>query len=133
MSWKVPEKFRDRAIGTRFESYPGESHGHFKIPSPDKSRVTRTLLYVLASPGLNEIPWEHVSARAVKQLGSKQFKNYTPTWDEMCFLKSLFWGDEDCVVQYHPPKSDYVNVHENVLHLYRPTAVEIPMPPKVTV
>ena len=34
------------------------------------------------------------------------------------------------VMQYHPAKSEYVNLYENRLHLWRPVGVEIPTPPK---
>jgi len=34
------------------------------------------------------------------------------------------------VVQYHPPKSDYVNNVDNCLHLFRPLNAEMPRPPK---
>ena len=132
MVWRVPEQYRRVDPAGRYFSRKGDPYGLFIVPSPDKSRVTRADLYVIASPGMDGIEWEHVSARVVKQYG-KNFRNFTPTWDEMCFIKGLFWGDEDCVVQFHPPKSDYVNVHENVLHLYRPTAADMPRPPKITV
>jgi hypothetical protein len=48
----------------------------------------------------------------------------------MCFIKDLFWDAEDVVIQYHPAKSEYVNMHENTLHLWRPVGKEIPTPPK---
>jgi hypothetical protein len=51
----------------------------------------------------------------------------------MCFAKDMFWDDEDLAVQYHPPKSDYINTHPNVLHMWRVPGVEFPMPPKVFV
>ena len=63
--------------------------------------------------------WEHVSVSAAT----------VPTWAEMCWVKALFWGPEEAVVQYHPPESSYVNVHQRVLHLWRPVGVEFPMPP----
>jgi len=66
--------------------------------------------------------WEHVSVSLDR--------NRCPTWDEMCFVKSLFWDDDDCVIQFHPPKSDYVNIHKYVLHLWRPIGFEIKIPPK---
>lgn len=53
--------------------------------------------------------WEHVS------VSSKR----TPTWDEMCYVKRLFWDDEETVIQYHPPKSEYVNMAKTCLHLWR--------------
>lgn len=44
--------------------------------------------------------WEHVSVTALLR---------TPTWEEMCWVKDLFWKSEETVLQYHPPKSCYVN------------------------
>ena len=61
--------------------------------------------------GENEMGWEHVSI----ELCAKRL----PTWDEMCFIKELFWDDEEEVVQIHPKKSHYVNITE-ALHLWRP-------------
>ena len=42
-----------------------------------------------------------------------------PTWQEMCGVKRRFFEPEDCVVQYHPPESTYVNDHPYCLHLWR--------------
>jgi hypothetical protein len=56
--------------------------------------------------------WEHVSI---------SIKHRPPNWQEMCFAKELFWDDEEAVVQFHPPKSQYVNCHPNCLHLWRDT------------
>jgi hypothetical protein len=64
--------------------------------------------------------WEHVSV---------SLHHRCPTWDEMVFVKSLFWSDDECVIQYHPPKSEYVNCHPYCLHLWKPIDVAIPMPP----
>lgn len=64
--------------------------------------------------------WEHVSVSLV---------NRCPTWDEMCFVKDLFWSPEETVVQYHPRASEYVNNHPYCLHLWRPIGVGLPLPP----
>lgn len=56
--------------------------------------------------------WEHVS---VSRIGS----NRPPIWDEICFVKDMFWDENECVVQFHPKKSDYVNLHPGVLHLWK--------------
>lgn len=63
--------------------------------------------------------WEHVSVSA----------RGIPTWEEMCWVKGRFWEDNECVVQFHPPEDKYVNVHENVLHLWKPVGIEFPQPP----
>ena len=70
--------------------------------------------------------WEHVSVCPYK-------KRIVPSWDDMCRIKDIFWHDEECVVQFHPPKKDYVNNMENCLHLWRPINQEIPMPPSIMV
>ena len=79
------------------------------------------------------MPWEHVSARtAVKKYHGRMLER-APTWDEMCLLKEIFWGDDECVMQLHPKKADYVNQHPCVLHLWKPIGIEIPTPPKIAV
>lgn len=81
-------------------------------------------LRIIASSGDDSMPWEHVSVSLEKRC---------PTWKEMCIVKRLFWGDDEMVVQYHPPESDYVNQHEFCLHLWKPIGVELPSPPLVAV
>lgn len=83
---------------------------------------------VIASSGDGEIQWEHVSARARDYKGER-----TPTWTEMCWIKDLFWDEDERVMQLHPPKSEYVNNHPFVLHLWKPIGVEIPHPPSEAV
>ncbi len=68
--------------------------------------------------------WEHVSV-------SRQDR--VPTWGEMDQVKRLFWGPEDCVVQFHPPESRYVNMHPFCLHLWRPLEAHLPQPPMIMV
>ena len=70
--------------------------------------------------------WEHVSVKLTTA-------NRTPNWEEMCFVKSLFWGPEDVVMQLHPAESEYVNNHPNVLHLWRPITGTIPVPDSILV
>ena len=57
--------------------------------------------------------WEHVSIRPYN-------KRITPSWEDMCRLKDMFFYDHEEVVQFHPPKNEYVNIMENCLHLWRP-------------
>lgn len=65
--------------------------------------------------------WEHVSV-------SLEYR--VPLWVEMCFVKSLFWEDEECVVQFHPPRSLYYNHHPHMLHLWRDTNEDHELPPR---
>ena len=63
------------------------------------------------------IMWEHLSV---------SLPNRLPTWEELKFIKMLLWEPEDEVMQFFPPQSEYVNVHPNCLHLWRPTNCKLP-------
>ncbi|SRR5260370_9467 len=82
-------------------------------------------------PALRTNGWEHVSASA--RFGRDYKDPSIPTWAEMCYVKDLFWDDEDVVVQFHPRKSEYVNEQPHTLHLWRPIHVELPVPPTILV
>lgn len=114
--WFEAEKHR--VVFPGWESSHGDDFGWFMVPSPSARGVT---LKVLVGPGTEEIPWEHVSV---------SLPGRCPNWPEMARVKSLFWGDDETVVQFHPPKADYVNVHPNCLHLWKPIGVELPLPPR---
>ena len=64
--------------------------------------------------------WEHLSV-------SHNYK--TPTWEEMAFAKAQFWGEDECCVEYHPKKSEYVNFHDHCLHIWKQVDKEFPTPP----
>lgn len=70
--------------------------------------------------------WEHVSV-------SPRKNNYTPTWDDMCAVKDLFWNEEEAVIQIHPAKSEYVNNKKNCLHLWRSNDKPMLLPPSFMV
>lgn len=69
--------------------------------------------------------WEHVSISVQDHKGHLR----TPVWSEMCHVKNLFWDDEESVIQFHPPRSEYVNHHPHTLHLWRPLGFVVPTPP----
>lgn len=62
--------------------------------------------------GRDKEGWEHVSV-------SPMDKRVTPSWDAMCQVKDMIFGDEEEVVQIMPKKSQYVNLVKNCLHLWR--------------
>jgi hypothetical protein len=74
--------------------------------------------------------WEHVS---VTDQSTRRSNETPPTWDDMSFIKSAFWDDEECVMQLHVPRSEWINEHEGCLHLWRPKECEIPRPPSIFV
>lgn len=112
MSFKCPERFRVKIPGMPLGD---DTCGVFFIDMDGQN------IRAIASAGFG---WEHVSISLIDRC---------PTWNEMCNVKSLFWDDDDCVIQYHPPKKDYINNHEYCLHLWRPIGVDLPMPPKIMV
>jgi hypothetical protein len=116
MTFERAEKFRVKT--GMFASNEGDQFGNFLV------RVNPLALpmQVLAAPISDA--WQHVSV---------SLSNRCPTWPEMCFIKELFWEDDECVLQYHPSKEEYVNNHPYCLHLWRATHVKIPEPPNFLV
>ena len=114
MAMHVPEQFR-HGHGPLGTTEADGNNGAFFIPHPNPA--SSLVFKVLASDGMG---WEHVSV---------SFPKRCPTWEEMCHIKGLFWDDVDCVVQFHPPGSQYVNRHQFCLHLWRPTGKQIETPP----
>lgn len=114
------EKYRLRQREREYYGCEGDNgNGMFKVFVAGKS------FFVIATNGGG---WEHVSVSP----GSRARKS-CPTWEEMSAIKDMFFLPEECVVQYHPPHSEYVNNHQYCLHLWRPTGTEIPRPPMVFV
>lgn len=98
---------------------PGDStHGCFFLKAP-----SGRFLFIIATNGEE---WDHVSV-------SIRNSHDTPTWEEMIFVKDQIFEPEETVVQYHPPKSKYVNIDAGCLHLWRPQKVNLPMPPLILV
>lgn len=113
--FKVPEKYRITNHPIMSSNLRNGNSGAFEI-----SFSSRSIAFVIASDGES---WEHVSVHIVSN-----GKQRTPTWSEMCKIKDLFWSEDDCVVQYHPAKSEYVNTHKHTLHLWRPIIEFLPKP-----
>lgn len=121
MRQELPERLEaGRVTNGRLASYSSWGpYGLFLVQGPCGAQ-----LRIIASggdPG-DEVSegWEHVSV---------SLPNRCPNWIEMCFVKVLFWSDDECVVQFHPPKSEYVNNHAYCLHLWRHKTMAFPLPP----
>lgn len=96
-------------------SRPGERFGAFVI----RNMKGHQFRVIAVADGEG---WDHVSVT----MSAKR----VPTWDEMCWLKRLFFADNECVVQFHPAADDYINLHPRCLHLWRLADGSFPMPPK---
>jgi hypothetical protein len=112
------EKYR-KSFGS-WESKEGDSFGLFFIPYKITAKIP---LKVLSSP-LGQGEWDHVSV---------SLPDRCPTWDEMCFVKNLFFSESDVVIQYHPAKKDYINNHPYCLHLWKCNVQDFPTPPSLLV
>lgn len=71
-----------------------------------------------------QMGWEHLSV---------SMPSRTPSWDQMCRMKDIFWNQDEACVQYHPKEEDYVNMHKHCLHIWRPTEEHLPTPPHILV
>lgn len=100
------------------------NNGAFQLESPNPG--WRLMIIASDEPLEGSLPWEHVSVQAYRDSPAQV---RIPTWKEMCFVKDVFWDAEDVVMQLHPKRSEYVNHHPAVLHLWRPVGVDIPTPP----
>jgi hypothetical protein len=103
----------DDSMRDFYGSSGDESCGVFQVPSP----IDQAALMILASSGGG---WDHVSV---------SHTNRCPNWPEMSHIRTLFFRNEECVMQLHVPKSEHINAHPFCLHLWRPQAQEIPRPP----
>jgi len=92
----VPEKFRITKHPSLASDSSYGNNGAFKVWLSNRS-----IACVIASDGQG---WEHISVHIQQENDTR-----TPTWAEMCKMKDLFWDESDCVIQFHPPKSEYVN------------------------
>ncbi len=119
----APERLECGRVTTgRFASHADDRfYGCFFVQGPCGEE-----LKIIASEG--DPPeahgWEHVSVSTSRRI---------PNWLEMCFVKDLFWSEDECVVQFHPPRAEYVNQHPNCLHLWRNVRLPFPLPPSVLV
>lgn len=88
--------------------------GAFVLLSP----IDRRQLRILASNGDG---WDHVSV---------SLANRCPRWSEMELVKRSFFRPDEAAMQLHVPPTDHISLHPFCLHLWRPHAGTIPLPPK---
>lgn len=114
MAFHVPERLRVTHGALKSDASYG-NNGAFTVTLKRGQTVN-----VVAS----DYFWEHVSVSRTDRC---------PSWEEMTQIKQMFWDAEDCVVQFHPPESEYVNNHQFTLHLWRQIGKEFPRPPAILV
>lgn len=98
----------ERVETARVDGPPGERYGAFVV----LHRGKRLRVIVSAGGG-----WDHVSVSCADRC---------PTWDEMSYVKRLFFYPQETVMQLHVPERQHINCHPFCLHLWRPqTEAEI--------
>lgn len=119
--WLLAEPHRVMLPG--LESQYGDDYGCFHIPHA-KTGVKLRCIVSSGKVGLAEFgekwAWDHVSV---------SLPGRCPNWPEMSFIKSVFWADDETAFQLHVPAADHLSLHPYCLHLWRPLALRIPLPP----
>lgn len=125
MRASYPEKLESVRIRKPHDygTSPGDRNGAFIMQGPCGAK-----LVIIAGAG-GGMPgelgaWEHVSVSTEKRI---------PNWLEMDFVKNLFWDEEEGVMQFHPPRSRWVNCNPRCLHLWRPIDGQVRLPPMILV
>lgn len=132
----VPEiaKYRDLEADRLYQTKDNERGlgGAFIVPTPG-SRASpgpmrrRAFMRVIASSGADQVApyrWDHVSV---------SLSDRCPTWEEMDFVKRLFFKPEEVCFQLHVSDVEHISNHPYCLHIWRPLDVGIPRPPADTV
>ena len=102
-----------RKVHPNFGRSPlGMNYGYFEV-------ILKGQLRIISSGSDKESGWEHVSISHQEQV---------PTWKEMCYIKELFWRDDETVLQLK--KSMYINCHLFTLHLWKKIGKEVELPPR---
>lgn len=107
---KMIELFRLRK-GPRASDATYGNNGAFLVPCGEVD------LRVIASDGAG---WDHVSV---------SLPDRCPTWNEMLYVRRLFFRGDEWAMELHPPPAQNINNHDYCLHLWRPQQGGIPVPP----
>lgn len=105
----------------RVDSGPLSSDSSYGNNGAFELTYNDVLLVIIAS---SDGVWDHVSVHTVGRDGSQ-----TPTWDEMDYVRKLFFRGDEWVIQYHAPVNKHIENHPDVLHMWRPQRETIPVPP----
>jgi hypothetical protein len=104
--------------------------GAFMVPAPHSRNGLRrhSFIRVIASSGKDQtednFKWDHVSA---------SLPDRCPTWEEMDYLKRLFFKPDEVCFQLHMPPNENISNHPYCLHIWRPLEAKIPLPPSIMV
>jgi hypothetical protein len=117
---KTIDRFRlaSPEIIKRFGWAGDDTCGAFLVPLPPPATDKLT---IIAS---SREGWDHVSVSLAGRC---------PTWEEMEFIKRLFFKPSETAMQLHVAADKHINCHPYCLHLWRPRHRRIPLPPEIFV
>lgn len=103
--------------------------GAFYIPSC----FPGVMLGVIASDGSDWVKtglpppiFEHASVRVINE-------QRLPTWNEMDYVKKIFWSDDEVVAQLHVNDERKVQHRTDVLHLWKQIGQDYSLPPGICI
>lgn len=97
---------------------PGDpGNGVFGIPRRDLGYRDGSIIKVIAS---SSDGWDHLSV---------SLELRAPWWDEMDWVKRLFFKPDEWAWQYHASEARHINIHPHVLHIWRKQGFDLPTPP----
>ncbi len=115
----------------------GDTVGCFKIPHYDyKQRDRHSLHFVVIASDGRESGWDHVSVHLrgyEDQISTRRPFMRTPSWDDMCWIKDQFFDHQETVIEFHPKRSEHINIHKHVLHLWKKLDHDHELPPSICV
>ena len=116
--WRIVAGKGGKELPPEIASTPEDGwNGHFLVP------IGGEMWFVRISDGGG---WRHLSISNAK-------RKLMPSWEIMCRVKDLFYGDDEVAVQYHPSKENYVDIHPYCLHLWQSLDEPMPTPPLIFV
>jgi hypothetical protein len=88
--------------------------GHWRLTTGEdgfclQNRLLRQSVICSACVEEDGKRWIHLSIASPDRM---------PTYEDLCWLKRTFLGEEGKAVMIFPPKSVHVNLHERCLHLF---------------
>lgn len=72
----------------------------------------RLAVILSAATELDDKRWLHISVSMMGDPG------LLPSWANLCEVRDVFLGEEALCLHLLPPKSEHVNIHHGVLHLW---------------
>lgn len=125
MKKNMPEHLRNKKHPVYGTSKYDGANGCFLVPH---FKIADCILCCIVSDGDG---WDHVS---VTLLNTKHKDiQRCPNWEEMCFIKDVFFDKEEVVVQFHPAEFDYISNHPYCLHMWRNQVIGHVTPPSLMV